>query len=133
MLVQKEVGQRLAARPGEDAYGFLSALAALYGTVRAVRDVPKGAFFPAPDVTSSVIRLDFDRSRPQPPRALIDFIDAALHHRRKTLRNNLRLAGHLPEAIDAALQAAGQRPDVRAEDVPLQELVHMAHILNVVR
>ncbi len=133
VLVQKEVGQRLAARPGEDAYGFLSALAALYGTVRAVRDVPKGAFFPAPDVTSSVIRLDFDRSRPQPPRALIDFIDAALHHRRKTLRNNLRLAGHLPEAIDAALQAAGQRPDVRAEDVPLQELVHMAHILNVVR
>ena len=133
VLVQKEVAQRLAARPSDDAYGFLSALAALYGTVKHVRDVPKGAFFPAPDVTSSVVRLDFDRTKPQPPRALIDFVDAALHHRRKTLRNNLRMVGHDPAAIDAALQEAGQRPDVRAEDVPLHELIHIAHLLNVVR
>ncbi|WP_291425027.1 16S rRNA (adenine(1518)-N(6)/adenine(1519)-N(6))-dimethyltransferase RsmA [Deinococcus sp.] len=133
VLVQKEVGQRLAARPGQDAYGFLSALAAMYGTVKHVRDVPKGAFLPAPDVTSSVIRLDFDRTRPLPDPRVIAFIDAALHHRRKTLRNNLRLAGHQGEAIDAALSEVGLRPDVRAEDVPLDELVHVAHILNVVR
>lgn len=133
VLVQKEVGQRLAAKPGEDAYGFLSALAALNGSVKVVRDVPKGAFLPAPDVTSSVVRLDFDRTRPLPEPALIGFIDAALHHRRKTLRNNLRLAGHAGEAIDAALEAAGLRPDVRAEDVPLPALTHLARLLNVVR
>lgn len=133
VLVQKEVAQRLASRPGQDAYGFLSALAALYGTVTHVRDVPKGAFFPAPDVTSSVVRLDFDRTRPQPQPELIAFIDAALHHRRKTLRNNLRLAGHAPEAIDAALQSVGLRPDVRAEDIPLPELVSIAHHLDVIR
>ncbi|RJF71512.1 MULTISPECIES: 16S rRNA (adenine(1518)-N(6)/adenine(1519)-N(6))-dimethyltransferase RsmA [Deinococcus] len=133
VLVQKEVGQRLAARPGQDAYGFLSALAALYGSVTHVRDVPKGAFFPAPDVTSSVVRLDFDRARPQPQTELIAFIDAALHHRRKTLRNNLRLVGHAPEAIDAALGRVGLRPDIRAEDIPLPELVSMAHHLDVIR
>ena len=133
VLVQKEVGQRLAARPGQDAYGFLSALAALYGTVKHVRDVPKGAFLPAPDVTSSVIRLDFDRSRPQPDPRLVGFVDAALHHRRKTLRNNLRLAGYGGEHIDAALAGVGLRPDVRAEDVPLDELTQVARILNVVR
>lgn len=133
VLVQKEVAQRLVAKPGQDAYGFLSALAALHGTVKVVRDVPKGAFLPAPDVTSSVVRLDFDRQRDLPPPELIAFIDASLHHRRKTLRNNLRLIGHTGEAIDAALQTAGLRPDVRAEDVPLHDLIHIAHILNVVR
>lgn len=133
VLVQKEVAQRLASRPGQDAYGFLSALAALHGTVTHVRDVPRGAFFPAPDVTSSVVRLDFDRTLPRPQPELIAFIDAALHHRRKTLRNNLRLAGHAPEAIDAALQSVSLRPDVRAEDIPLPELVSIAHHLDVIR
>lgn len=133
VLVQKEVAHRLAARPGGDNYGFLSALAALYGTVTLVRDVPKGAFLPAPDVTSSVVRLDFDRERPQPDPALIAFVDAALHHRRKTLRNNLRLVGHAGEAIDAALETAGLRPDVRAEDVSLADLEGVARQLNVIR
>lgn len=129
VLVQKEVAQRLAARPGEDAYGFLSALAALYGTVKHVRDVPKGAFFPAPDVTSSVVRLDFDRTRPQPDPAVIAFIDAALHHRRKTLRNNLRLAGYTGEAIDQALAGVSLSGEVRAEDVPLAQLIALAEAL----
>ncbi|MBZ9749360.1 16S rRNA (adenine(1518)-N(6)/adenine(1519)-N(6))-dimethyltransferase RsmA [Deinococcus sp. HMF7604] len=133
VLVQKEVGQRLAAQPGGDNYGFLSAIAALYGTVRHVRDVPKGAFLPAPDVTSSVIRLDFDRTRAAPEPEFLTFVETALHHRRKTLRNNLRLAGLAGEAIDGALAACGLRPDVRAEDVPLGNLRDMAVKLGVVR
>ncbi len=132
VLVQKEVGQRLTSGPGEDNYGFLSALAALYGSVRHVRDVPKGAFLPAPDVTSSVLRLDFDRSRPGPAPELLRFIEAALHHRRKTLRNNLRMIGHAGEAIDEALSDLGLRPDVRAEDVPLDALRGLAGRLGVV-
>ncbi|WP_102125457.1 16S rRNA (adenine(1518)-N(6)/adenine(1519)-N(6))-dimethyltransferase RsmA [Deinococcus planocerae] len=133
VLVQKEVGGRLAARPGDDAYGFLSALAALHGTVRHVRDVPRGAFLPAPDVTSSVLRLDFDRTRPLPDPAFLKFVEAALHHRRKTLRNNLRLTGLDGTAIDAALAGVGLRPDVRGEDVPLAELRALAARLGVVR
>ena len=133
VLVQKEVAGRLVAQPGSDNYGFLSALAALHGTVRHVRDVPKGAFFPAPDVTSSVVRLDFDRTRPLPDPAFLKFVDAALHHRRKTLRNNLRLTGLDGEAITAALVDAGLRPDVRAEDVPLEALQRVAAHLGVIR
>lgn len=133
VLVQKEVAQRLAAKPGQDAYGFLSALAALYGSVKHVRDVPKGAFLPAPDVTSSVVRLDFDRVRPMPDPALVAFVDAALHHRRKTLRNNLRLIGHEGTPVDAAIAGAGLRADVRAEDVALGDLEAVARTLGVVR
>lgn len=133
VLVQKEVAQRLSANPGQDNYGFLSAVAALYGSVEHVRDVPKGAFFPAPDVTSSVVRLDFDRTLPQPEKAFISFVDNALRYRRKTLRNNLRMMGHVGEKIDAALAELGLRADVRAEDVPLEQLRAAATALGVLR
>lgn len=129
VLVQREVGERLGARPGEDGYGFLSALVALYGRVKVLRDVPKGAFFPAPDVTSSVVRLDFSGQKPDA--RLVRLLEAALHHRRKTLRNNLRMAGHDPELIDGALVRSGLRPDVRAEDVPLDVFFTLAHELGV--
>lgn len=133
VLVQKEVAGRLVAQPGGDAYGFLSALASLYGTVTHVRDVPKGAFLPAPDVTSSVVRLDFDRARPAPEPGFVTFVDHALRHRRKTLRNNLRMMGHAGGDIDAALAALELRPDVRAEDVALGDLRDLARRLGVVR
>lgn len=129
VLVQREVAERLSAKPGEDGYGFMSALAALHGTVRLLRDVPKGAFFPAPDVTSSVVRLDFTGQKPDG--ALVRFLEAALHHRRKTLRNNLRMAGFDPAALDAALAGVGLREDVRAEDVPLSEMRSLALALGV--
>ncbi|RTR30760.1 16S rRNA (adenine(1518)-N(6)/adenine(1519)-N(6))-dimethyltransferase RsmA [Deinococcus radiophilus] len=131
VLVQKEVAQRLASQPGDDNYGFLTALAHLYGTVKPVRDVPKGSFIPAPAVTSSVVRLDFDRDRPQPSEAYIRLIDDALHHRRKTLRNNLKMAGHPVERVEEAILAAGLRPDVRAEAVPLAQMRQVADALGV--
>lgn len=129
VLVQREVAERLVAQPGSAGYGYLSALAALHGRVRILRDVPKGAFFPPPEVTSSVVRLDF--SGQQPDRRLIAFLEAALHHRRKTLRNNLRMVGHSPEALDRALAALPLRPDVRAEDVPLADMQRLARELGV--
>lgn len=131
VLVQKEVGARLVAQPASANYGFLSALAALHGQVELLRDVPKGAFYPAPEVTSSVVRLTFDRSRSIPSRAFLDFVDAALSYRRKTMRNNLKMAGYAVEQIDAALASVGLAPAVRAEDVPLEQLKQVAQALEV--
>jgi 16S rRNA (adenine1518-N6/adenine1519-N6)-dimethyltransferase len=128
-LVQREVALRLEAQPGEDGYGFLSALVALYGRAERVFDVPKGAFFPAPDVTSSVARIHVTPGlRPAP--GVIRVLEVALHHRRKTLRNNLSLAGYTPELIVQALEVAGLEPSVRAEDVPLAAIQALASVLE---
>jgi 16S rRNA (adenine1518-N6/adenine1519-N6)-dimethyltransferase len=130
-LVQREVALRLEAQPGEDGYGFLSALVALYGRAERVFDVPKGAFFPAPDVTSSVARIHVTPGlRPAP--GVIRVLEVALHHRRKTLRNNLSLAGYAPELIVRALEVAGLEPSVRAEDVPLAAIQALATVLEPV-
>jgi 16S rRNA (adenine1518-N6/adenine1519-N6)-dimethyltransferase len=128
-LVQREVALRLEAQPGEDGYGFLSALVALYGRAERVFDVPKGAFFPAPDVTSSVARIHVTPGlRPAP--GVIRVLEVALHHRRKTLRNNLSLAGYTPELIVQALRVADLEPSVRAEDVPLAAIQALAAVLE---
>ncbi|PYE51184.1 16S rRNA (adenine(1518)-N(6)/adenine(1519)-N(6))-dimethyltransferase RsmA [Deinococcus yavapaiensis] len=129
VLVQREVAERLGARPGEDGYGFLSALVSMYGSARIVRDVPKGAFYPAPDVTSSVVRVDFSGQKPDA--GFVRLLEVALSHRRKTLRNNLRMAGFDSEAIDRALSQADLRSDVRAEDVSLVSLHDVAKALGV--
>ena len=129
VLLQREVAARLAAQPGQAGYGFLSALAGLYGSVRLVRDVPKSAFFPAPDVTSSVVRLDFTGQKPD--EGFVRLLAASLHHRRKTLRNNLRLGGFEPQRVEAALEKAGIPADARAEDLPLATLHTLAAALGV--
>ena len=131
VLVQREVAERLGSQPGQDGYGYLSALVSLHGKARLLRDVPKGAFFPAPDVTSSVVRLDFTGE--PPPQGLLLLLEQALHHRRKTLRNNLRMAGHEQEQLDAALAGAGLPDAVRAEDVPLAAMRELYRLLSDVK
>ena len=131
VLVQREVAERLGSQPGQDGYGYLSALVSLHGQAKLLRDVPRGAFFPAPDVTSSVVRLDFTGEQPLP--GLVLLLEQALHHRRKTLRNNLRMAGFDQEQLDAALAGAGLPDAVRAEDVPLAAMRELYRLLGDVK
>ncbi len=127
-LVQREVALRLEASPGDDHYGFLSALVALYGRAERLRDVSKGAFFPAPDVVSSIARIRLSGEKPAP--GVIRVLEAVLQHRRKTLRNNLLLAGYGSELVVAALSHAGLDPEVRGEVVALDQLARLAEVLE---
>jgi 16S rRNA (adenine1518-N6/adenine1519-N6)-dimethyltransferase len=129
VLVQREVADRITAPVGSDAYGFLSAVTALYGRAEKVRDVPKGAFWPPPDVTSSVVRITPEPGR-SPAEGVMKVLEAALHHRRKTIRNNLLLAGYPPEKVVPALEQAGIAPETRGETVPLEALERLAQALD---
>ncbi len=124
-LVQREVGERLAATPSSAAYGALSLLVAHFGRAKVVKLVPPGAFFPPPKVTSAVVRIDVDpAARPDP--ALFRLIHQAFAHRRKTLRKNLEYAGHTRARVEAALTALGLDPRVRAEQLGLSDFVQLA-------
>jgi 16S rRNA (adenine1518-N6/adenine1519-N6)-dimethyltransferase len=128
-LVQREVALRLEASPGDDHYGFLSALVALYGRAERLRDVSKGAFFPAPDVVSSIARIHVDPGR-KPSPGVIRVLEAVLHHRRKTLRNNLLLAGYAPDVVMSAIRHAQLEPEIRGEVIALDDLARLAEILE---
>jgi 16S rRNA (adenine1518-N6/adenine1519-N6)-dimethyltransferase len=128
-LVQREVAERLEAQPGQDGYGFLSAVTSLYGSAKRLRDVSKNSFFPVPDVTSSIAQIVV-RQGATPPKGMVQVLEASLHHRRKTIRNNLRLAGYTDPAIEAALLHARLEPNQRGEDIALERLALLAQVLH---
>jgi 16S rRNA (adenine1518-N6/adenine1519-N6)-dimethyltransferase len=119
-MVQREVGERLAAEPGSKAYGATSVLAQLSCDVRVLRRVPRTVFHPEPNVESALVQLR--RTAPAPPPELTALVHAAFAHRRKALAGSLALvpgaAPGLREAARAALTAAGHPADARAERVP---------------
>lgn len=123
IMVQKEVADRIAAKPGTRDYGLLSATAQLYAKVEDLFTLPPGAFNPPPKVYSSVIRLtiapQFDKLK-VPEREFIDFLKLSFGQKRKTLVNNLKET-YETAAAQSAIKKAAVRPDVRAEAVPLEK------------
>jgi 16S rRNA (adenine1518-N6/adenine1519-N6)-dimethyltransferase len=116
-MVQREVGERLAAAPGSSAYGVPSVLAQLACEVRVHRAISRTVFHPVPNVDSVLVVLR--RTGPAPPPELRAFVHAAFAHRRKALSRSLDLAGaygpDVRERARTALQALGHPPDARAE------------------
>jgi len=112
-MVQREVGERFAARPGTAAYGVPSVLAQLACEVRVLRPVSRRVFHPVPNVDS--VLLGLERRAPAPARELRALVQAGFAHRRKALAGSLALAGRPRAAVREALVALGHPADVRAE------------------
>lgn len=118
VMVQREVGERLAAGPGSPAYGVPSVLAQLACDVRVLRPVARTVFRPVPNVDSVLLGLTRSAADPIDP-GLRRLVHEAFAHRRKALAGSLALApGAAPgirERARAAVTDLGFAPDVRAE------------------
>ncbi len=121
IMVQKEVAERIAAKPGSRDYGLLSATTQLYARIEKLFTLPPGAFSPQPKVHSTVLRLVIE---PQLEKLKVageefeDYLKLSFGQKRKTLANNLR-EKYDAETVKRALSAAGVKPDARAEAIPL--------------
>jgi 16S rRNA (adenine1518-N6/adenine1519-N6)-dimethyltransferase len=124
VMVQREVGERLAAAPGTDAYGIPSVLAQLACEVRVLRRVSRNVFRPVPNVDSVLVGLE--RRGPGADAPLRMFVGAAFAHRRKALARSLALApgadAGIRDRARAALGELGHPADVRAERLSPEEL-----------
>jgi len=113
-MVQKDVGERLAAAPGSRSYGVPSVLCQLACEVSVLRSVSRSVFFPVPNVDSVLIGMR--RVAPAPPVDLRRFVQGAFAHRRKAMARSLMLStGADRERVRAALVAIGRPADERAE------------------
>lgn len=131
IMMQKEVADRIKARPGGKDYGALTVAVGFYCTITHVADAPKEVFVPRPKVDSTVIRLDLRKECP------VDLIDQKIFfetvkggfgQRRKTLLNSLTGVRGLPKPeIADALDAAGIDPKRRAETLSLDEFAAVAN------
>jgi 16S rRNA (adenine1518-N6/adenine1519-N6)-dimethyltransferase len=126
LMFQREVAERIVARPGSKSYGRLSVLAAWRSEARILFDVAASAFVPAPKVTSSLVELR-PRAAPLPcdGQALQRLTQAAFGQRRKMLRQSLRSLGGEPGPL---LAAAGIAETARAEEVPVEGFVALARV-----
>jgi 16S rRNA (adenine1518-N6/adenine1519-N6)-dimethyltransferase len=127
ILVQREVAERIAAKPGSRDYGLLSATAQLYARVEKLFTLPPGAFAPPPKVHSTVLRLtmaarhqDLGLDTDGFKQGFIDFLKLSFGQKRKTLWNNLKSSYPEPE-LRAALAQARVKPAARAETLTLEE------------
>ncbi len=122
-MVQKEVGERFAARAGTAAYGVPSALAQLACEVRVLRPISRRVFFPVPNVDSVLVGLERRPDAPPTPPELRAFVHGAFAHRSKALARSVALAGVADrEAVRGALEALGESVDVRAERLAPERL-----------
>jgi 16S rRNA (adenine1518-N6/adenine1519-N6)-dimethyltransferase len=119
IMVQQEVGRRLAATPGDPAYGAVSVKVAYWATAKVVGPVPASVFVPRPNVESVLVRID-RRSEPAvdpataPAGAIFPLVRAGFAHRRKMLRRSLE--GLVTPDMFAR---AGVNPSARAEELDI--------------
>ncbi len=132
VMVQAEVADRLAAKPGSKIYGVPSVKMAWYADTARVGTVPATVFWPVPNVESGLVAI---KRRPQPETTatrseVFAVVDAAFGQRRKMLRSALSgLAGSSTAASDAIL-AAGLDPQVRGEMLDVTAFARIAEQLN---
>ena len=134
VMVQKEAAQRLCAAPGTRDAGAISYAVAYYAEPKLLFSVQPGSFYPAPKVTSAVVRMDI---RPTPAVQVEDeagyfaLVRAAFGQRRKTAANAIAGGLNLPkEKVIAAIEAAGFDARIRPEALTLEDFAKIQQALG---
>jgi 16S rRNA (adenine1518-N6/adenine1519-N6)-dimethyltransferase len=132
LMMQREVADRIAAAPGSSDYGALSAFTQLHAHVTNLFTLPPSAFSPPPDVYSTVLRLDFAPRFTElnvDPDGFNAFLRSTFAQKRKTLANNLRVAGFSTSQLTAAWPSTIP-PLARSEAVPLEAMATLYRALK---
>ena len=137
VMMQKEVADRISAKPNTKAYGSLSIAVQYYMAAKVAFIVPRTVFVPAPNVDSAILKMV---RRPEPAVAVEDeyfffkVSKASFTHRRKTLWNNLTgyfgKTEEIKDKLTKALDQAGLSPSVRGEALGLEEFASLADALK---
>lgn len=131
LLMQKEVAQRLYAKPGKKEFGALSIKVQYLADCELICDVPARAFYPPPKVDSAVVRL---RPRPianpaQDPAFLEKLIKLGFSSKRKMLRNNLKSLIEV-ETLNQVMESLGLNPQARGEELSVTEWINLSDSLR---
>ncbi|HIW69975.1 MAG TPA: 16S rRNA (adenine(1518)-N(6)/adenine(1519)-N(6))-dimethyltransferase RsmA [Candidatus Limosilactobacillus merdipullorum] len=138
VMMQKEVAERLAAKPGTKQYGALTLAIQYHGQAQIAFGVSRHSFVPAPNVDSAIVTIEPRKEPlarlPFSQKTLFNVIKGCFAHRRKSLRNNLKsLLGKDAEIMgraDGVLQKLGLDPQVRPEKLTLLQFIDLTNALH---
>ncbi|MCR5667338.1 MAG: 16S rRNA (adenine(1518)-N(6)/adenine(1519)-N(6))-dimethyltransferase RsmA [Eubacterium sp.] len=137
VMVQKEVADRMQAKPGKKDYGALSLAVQYYASAEIVANVPPNCFMPRPKVGSAVIHLECYEEKPVQPdneRLFFKIIRASFNQRRKTLANGLNNAPTIPlskEEIIEVITESGFTDNIRGEKLSIEEFAKLSDRVNM--
>lgn len=131
VMIQKEVAERLCAKPGGKDYGAISVSTQYFSRPQIIKHVPAGAFIPAPKVDSAVVSMEILETpsvTPKDEKLFFKLIKAAFSQRRKTLVNALSGSGIFgsKEEVAAAVEAVGLSPTVRGEALSIEQFCELS-------
>jgi 16S rRNA (adenine1518-N6/adenine1519-N6)-dimethyltransferase len=131
VVIQLEVAERIAAKPGRRDYGYLSVACQYYTRPEIAFNIPAGAFRPPPKVNSALVAFSLPGERPglgiPDEAAFLRFVQVCFAHKRKTLRNNL-IAIAPDEAVRKAIADAGLSADARAEGLSVRQFAFLERL-----
>lgn len=134
VMVQKEAATRLCAKVGTRECGAVTFAVRYYSEPKLLFNVSRGSFMPAPNVDSAVIRLEIkenDTIKANDEKFLFSLVKSAFSQRRKTLANPVSTALNIPKSVVVeALEKAGLKPTVRAEQVTFEKFIELSNILG---
>ncbi len=132
VMVQKEVAERLCAKPGSKDYGAITAAVSYFAQPKLLFNVSSGCFYPKPDVASSVVQLTVSRGEQDGDAdAYLKTVKGLFAQRRKTLKSNLRQSfGISAEFAQQLLKEAGIDENARAEMLSVNQFIQMSIILK---
>ena len=132
LMMQKEVAERIMAKPGNKEYGSLSILLQVYFNITKVIDAPPHAFYPSPDVASVVLKFT-RREKPlydiKNHESFKQITKLLFSQRRKTIYNNLK-GSFNKDQINSVLESLNLIPTVRSEDLPIEAIVNICNMLS---
>lgn len=136
VMVQAEVADRLAAKPGNKTYGVPSVKARWYGDVSKVGAIGRNVFWPAPNVDSGLVRIEVNHQRDNQQELrseVFAIVDSAFGQRRKALRTALSSALGTPMRVEEILHIAGISAMERGEQLSLEQFISIALAARKVR
>ncbi len=136
LTVQKEMAERLVAKPGSRDYGRLSVLVQKAAGVEILRTIPSECFWPRPAVESAVVRLGRRKISMEHAKMIEVLAGGVFQHRRKTIRNALLEATNLDvdgERADRLLRETGVDPSLRADQITPDQFGEMANFVSASR
>lgn len=132
IMVQKEVGDRLIAKPKDNEYGAISAVLDFYGNVKILRNVPRRMFVPAPNVDSCVIQIEFVKNKYDANADTFEkIVKSAFLNRRKTLANNLSVNFAISkQEVYEILNLLGINEQARGDSLSTNDFVQITKIFD---
>ena len=137
IMIQREVADRIMSTPRNKDYGVLTLMVSYYAEVSRVVEVPRDAFYPSPDVDSTVICLKPHTKTPvqvNEEKLFFSLIRSSFTQRRKKLLNSMQsiagTRGHTKESLKALLESLEISPDARSEELTLADFARVANCLS---